>query len=157
MTKKQLKAKLDMFIKDHKPDEFKDAITASMIFFDSLPLRAQRSKTKMCDLRYNDVISSWWWSAYNTMSEDEVLISLNPNMVTHKVLECHMLKQDAMYVYILYPSNIVEKLADWSFKSNIVKIEQKPGHLRVFLRDSEDFQSNITGEVIDKIAKCLEF
>lgn len=157
MTKKQLKAKLDMFIKEHKPDEFKDAITASMIFFDSLRLRSQSSETKMCDLRYNAVISSWWWSAYNTMSEDEVLISLNPNMVTHKVLECHMLKQDAMYVCILYPYNTVEKLADWSFKYNIVKLEQKPGSLRVFLRESEDFQSNITGEVIDKIAKCLEF
>ena len=157
MTKKQLKAKLDMFIKEHSPDDFKDAITASMIFFDSLRLRSQSSATKMCDLRYNDVISSWWWSAHNQMSEDEVLISLNPNMVTHKFLECHILKQDAMYVYILYPYNAVEILADWSLKYNIVKLEQKPGSLRVFFKESKDYQSNITCEVIDKIAKCIEF
>ena len=157
MTKKQLKAKLDMFIKSHKPDDFKDDTTASGIFFDSLPFRTQRSTTKIRSLNSYDVISSWWWNAYTPMSEDEVLTRLDPNMVTHKFVEYHMRKLDAVYVGILYPDNVVEKLADWSFKYNVVKVWQKPGHLCVFLKESDDYQSNITGEVVEQIAKCLEF
>lgn len=157
MTKKQLKDKLDMFIKEHSPDDFKDETTASRIFFNSLRLRSQSSVTKICDLNYDGVISSWWWNAYTPMSEDEVLTHLDPNMVTHKEIPFRMRKQDGTYNGALCPDWAVEKLADWSFKYNIVKVEQKPGSLRVFFKESADYQSNITGEVIAKIAKCLEF
>ena len=68
-----------------------------------------------------------------------------------------MRKQDGTYNGALWPDWAVEKLADWSFKYNIVKIEQQPGSLRVFFKESEDYQSNITGEVIERIMKCLEF
>lgn len=157
MTKKQLKAKLDMFIKEHSPDDFKDETTASRIFFNSLRLRSQSSVARICDLNYNGVISSWWWNAYTPMSEDEVLTHLDPNMVTHREIPFRIRKKDGTYNGALWPDWAVEELADWSFKYNIVKIEQKPGSLRVFFNESEDYQSNITGEVIAKIAKCLEF
>ena len=157
MTKKQLKDKRDMFIKAHKPDNFKDEITASRIFFDSLPRRSQSSAAKICDPDYDCVISSWWWNAYTPMSENEVLTRLDPNLVTHKFVEYHMRKSDEVYVGYLYPDNVVEKLADWSFKYNVVKVYQKPGDLCVFLKESDDYQSNITGEVVEQIAKCLEF
>ena len=157
MTKKQLNAKRDMFIKEHKPDDFKDAITASNIFFDSLPLSSQRSAIKICNPDYDGVISSWWWNAYTPMSEDEVLTSLDPNMVTPKRVNYNMLKSDEEWVGSLYPDNVVEKLADLSFKYNVVKVEQEPGYLCVFFKESDDYQSNITAEVVEKIAKCLEF
>ena len=159
MTKKQLKAKLDMFIKAHKPDDFKDETTASRIFFNSLRLRSQSSVTKICDLRYQDVISCWWWSAYNPMSEDEVLSILDYNLVTGGYINYYKLEGNESYSHtgFLLQNNAVEELADWSFKYNIVKIEQKPGSLRVFFKESEDYQTNISGEVVEKIAKCLEF
>jgi hypothetical protein len=46
---------------------------------------------------------------------------------------------------------------DLSFKYNIIGVEQKPGRLEMWLKESEDHQSNITGEVVEKIAKCLEY
>ena len=82
---------------------------------------------------------------------------LDPNMVTHREIPFRMRKQDGTYNGALWPDLAVEKLADWSFKYNIVKIEQQPGSLRVFFKESEDYQSNITGEVIERIMKCLEF
>lgn len=157
MTKKQLKAKLDMFIKVHKPDDFKDETTASRTFFNQLRLRSRKSINSLIYLRYDDVITSWWWSAHKPMSEDEVLTRLDTNLVTHQEVEYRMIPREVPCWGYLLPDNAVEKLADWSFKYNIVKIEQKPGYLRVFFKDSEDYQSNITGEVIAKIAKCLEF
>lgn len=159
MTKKQLKDKLDTFIKEHSPDDFKDETTASRIFFNSLRLRSQSSVTKICELRYQDVISAWWWNSYTPMSEDEVLSILDYNLVTGGYISYYQMEGKKPYSHtgFLLPGNAAEKLADWSFKYNIVKIEQKPGSLRVFFKDSEDYQSNITGEVIAKIAKCLEF
>lgn len=157
MTKKELAIKLEKFIKAHKPDEFKDELSAIRLFFNSLCLRSMKSVSLAGDLNYDNVISSWWWRAHNPMSEDEVLAHLDPNMVTHKEVECRMREQGQSSLGALFPDNSVEKLADWSFKYNIVKVEQKPGSLRVFFKESEDHQTNISGEVVEKIAKCLEF
>lgn len=157
MTKKEIAAKYGLFIKNHRAEDFKTLKSARSQMWEyvgsGVPTRKRKvmSYTKFAmDIK----LSNWWFNGAKPWTEKDILDGLDTRKVTHQYIcwtseigklgECHS-------------EEVIERLAEWSFKYNIIGVEQKPGDLRVWIKESTDHQTNITGEVIAKIAKCLEF
>ena len=149
MTKKQLKDKLDMFIKEHSPDEFDTTFSLVGFFLKHQPRLNGGQLYKLID-----AIKGWWWAGKSPMSESAILPSMDTKYVTHEFVQIHACS-GANWGVTKY--NVFEKMFDLSFKYNIVAVKQKPGEFDIWLKESEDHQTNISGEVVEKIAKCLEF
>lgn len=157
MTKKEIFAAFDIFINAHKPDEFKTLRTAQNQMWDyatsGVPMsrRKVKSYTKwVFDIR----LSEWWFNGAKPWTEKDILDGLDTGKVTYKWISW---SSEIGKAGGCPSEEVIERLAEWSFKYNIIGVEQKPGDLRIWIKESEDHQSNITGEVIEKIAKCLEF
>ena len=167
MTKKQLKDKLDMFIKAHKPDEFKSPRLAISSFWDianpidiTNPLKLE-IVNKQTHSIFNSKVDQWWWSDKSPLSESDILSTMDTKYVTGEYITIHACRYECSkedwWTNCFCKSNVIDGLFDLSFKYNIVGVAQGPGDLRVWIKESEDHQTNISGEVVEKIAKCLEF
>lgn len=157
MNKKEISTAFDIFINAHKPDEFKTLRTAQNQMWDyatsGVPMsrRKVKSYTKwVFDIR----LSEWWFNGAKPWTEKDILDGLDTGKVTYKWISW---SSEIGKAGGCPSEEVIERLAEWSFKYNIIGVEQKPGDLRIWIKESEDHQSNITGEVIEKIAKCLEF
>lgn len=157
MTEKEIAVKLKQFIKAHKPDEFKTLMTARIQMWDYAKSDVPVSKRKVASYtKYVTEIQlyKWWFNGAKPWTEKAILDSLDTGKVTHKWIGW---SSEVGKLGGCPSEEVIERLADWSFKYNIVGVEQKPGDLRIWIKESEDHQTNITGEVVEKIAKCLEF
>ena len=157
MTDKEIFTALDIFTKAHTPDEFKSPKTARIQIWDYIKSVAPiRRRMVMPFTKYvtNIHIDSWWFNGAKPWTEKDILDSLDTRKVTHK----HICWSSEVGKLGGCPAEeAIERLAEWSFKYNIVGVEQKPGDLRIWIKESEDHQTNISGEVVEKIAKCLEY
>ena len=160
MTKKEIAVKLEKFIKAHKPDEFKTPRLATSSFWDIVnPINiSNRLKPDFVNEQtlntFDNKVSRWWQSGKSPMSEFDILSSMDTKYVTHNYVQINIGRNECSGAT---NSNVVEKMFDLSFKYNIVGVEHRPGIFRVWVRESEDHQTNISWEVVEKIAKCLEF
>lgn len=157
MTQKEITAKYELFIKNHRAEDFKSLVDARCQMWDyvgsGVPTRRRRvmSYTKyVMEIQ----LSKWWFNGAKPWTEKDILDSLDTGKVTHKWIGW---SSEIGKLGGLPSEEVIERFAEWSFKYNIVGVEQKPGDLRVWIKESTDHQTNITGEVIAKIVKCLEF
>ena len=161
MTKKEISAAFDIFIKEHTPDEFKTYYNAVSSFWDRLYQCSNKSlRESSYSISYHKVVR-WWWFGKQPLSESTILSSMNTDYVTYGDVNIHACHNEcskaSWWNNCFTKSNVIDVMFDLSFKYNIIGVEQKPGDLRIWIKESEDHQTNITGEVIEKIAKCLEF
>ena len=159
MTKKEISTMFDIFIKAHKPDEFKSP--DEMSFWDDLYIKIARSRARrpsqstIFNMRYTTC--EWWMNGKSPMLESEIIETLDIQYVTYGYAKVHGWRHVGRWETEFLLSNVVDDMFDLSFKYNIIGIRQRPGDFEMWLKESPDHQSNITGEVIEKIAKCLEF
>ena len=157
MTKKEISTAFDIFIKAHKPDEFKSPNTARYQMWDYVRSGVPRRRRNVMTYTKYVVeiqLSKWWFNGAKPWTEKDILDSLDTGKVTHGWIGW---SSEIGKLGGCPSEEVIERLAEWSFKFNIVGVEQKPGDLRIWIKESPDHQTNITGEVIEKIAKCLEF
>lgn len=157
MNKKEISVKLGQFIKAHKPDEFKTLKTAQNQMWDYATSGVPMSRMKVKSYTkwvFDIQLYKWWFNGAKPWTEKDILDSLDTGKVTYKWISW----SSAVGKLGGCPAEeVIERLAEWSFKYNIVGLEQKPGDLRIWIKESEDHQTNISGEVVEKIAKCLEY
>lgn len=157
MTKKEISTAFDIFIKAHNPDEFKSLYNAVHSFWGDL----QGFVHRYSYANFNHKVARWWWAGKRPMSECSVLSSMDTEYVTHEYINIHACRYEcskpSWWNNCFTKSNVIDVMFDLSFKYNIIGVAQKPGDLRIWIKESEDHQTNITGEVIDKIVKCLEY
>lgn len=156
MTSKEILPVFDRFIKEHSADEFNTCSSALSHLLTlaraGIPLKRQNIRRETITT-YGLEIRDWWFKNKAPLSEENIIKSLDVDMVTHGwVGWASRFNGGGMM-----KSNAILKLADFSFKFNIIGIQQEPGHLHLYFRESSDYQTNITGEVIDRIDKCLDF
>lgn len=161
MTKKEISAMFDNFIQAHNPDEFQSLYNAVYSFWRGVYQTGSGLVNKNTHSSFNYRVGRWWWADKHPLSEGSVLSSMDTGYVTHKYINIHACyvegQEKRWWNNCVSKPDVVDILFDLSFKYNIIGVEQKPGNLRVWVKESEDHQTNITGEVIEKIAKCLEF
>lgn len=157
MTKKEISAKYELFIKNHRAEDFKTVKSAISQMWDyvrsGVPKERRRVMTYtqfVMDIQ----ISNWWSKGAKPWTEKDILDGLDIGKVTYGWIGwSNGMGKSGGFHY----EEVIERLAEWSFKYNIIGVEQQPGKLCVWVKESTDYQSNITVDVIDKIAKCLEF
>ena len=157
MNKKEISAAFDIFIKEHTPDEFKTLRNARVQMWDYARSGVPMSRRKVKPFtKYviDTQLYKWWFNGAKPWTEKDILDGLDTGKVTYKWIDW---SGEPGKAGGLPSEEVIERFAEWSFKSNIVGVEQKPGDLRIWIKESEDHQSNITGEVIEKIVKCLEY
>lgn len=163
MTKKEISVKLKQFIKAHKPDEFKTLDNAVDSFWDEQNefVNGKTIVRGNTFVNSNKEVARWWWGGKSPLSESDILSSMDTKYVTHKHINIHACRYECSKAIgwnnRFDKSEAIGVLFDLSFMYNIIGVEQKPGDLRIWVRESEDHQTNISGEVVEKIAKCLEF
>lgn len=157
MTKKEISAKYELFIKNHSAEDFNTFHKARCQMWDYVESgvpEKRRRVTTYTKYAVDIQISNWWRNGAQPWTEKDILEGLDTRKVTHRWIGWSNGKGKSGGFYY---EEAIELLADWSFKYNIIGVEQKPGELRIWIKESQDHQTNITGEVIEKIAKCLEF
>ena len=158
MTKKEISTLFDIFIKAHTPDEFKSP--DEMSFWDDLYIKIARSRTRrpsqstIFNMRYTTC--EWWMNGKSPMLESEIIETLGFKYITHGYVIVHGWHNGKRWKSEFLRTDIVDDMFDLSFKYNIIGIRQTRGNFEMWLKESPDHQTNITGEVIEKIAKCLE-
>ena len=161
MTKKEISAEFDIFIKEHTPDEFKFPSSISFLDIVEGKCATKRHINKHTWLNMEYTVNNWWMNGKSPMIESEILEYLDIEYVTHGSVIVHGWygkRQDTGLLFNdLSLSNVFENMFDMSFKYNVIGVRQKPGRLEIWVKETKDHQSNITCEVIEKIAKCLEF
>ena len=169
MTRNQLKVYREQFFKEHNANEFKtpeEASGACSIFVYNQNKQTWHKERFNENTMFDHVreIRMWWFRGKKSITEMEVLNSLDESLVTHRCVTVHEFfkKRLDSYDYDYWKcletnDELINTLADMSFTKTIVSVGQKPGKLELFIAKSNDMQTNITGEVIDKIVKCLEY
>ena len=156
MTRKEISAKYEIFIKNHRAEDFKSLTDACCQMWDYVESGVPISKRKMTHAkRVMEIqLSKWWLNGTKPWTEKDILDSLDTGKFTHKLLRW---SNGIGMIESVPVGRVIERFAELSFKYNIIGVENKPGVFYIWVKESTDHQSNITGEVIEKIAKCLEF
>ena len=161
MTKKEISTAFDIFIKAHTPDEFNTYYNAVSSFWDRLCQGGNKFLRQSSYSVFYHKVVRWWWTGKQPMSESSVLSSMDAEYVTHEHIIIHGCRceysEANWWNNCFNKSNVVDVMFDLSFKYNIIGVHQRTGIFEMWLKESPDHQSNITCEVIEKIAKCLEF